>query len=136
METTIADDARQWICELADHHSWETVAREMISRMSSDEAEEFVEYFIFKGDLGRQVYWHPKDPYGVQYLTSNHSINQTNQMTYKELLDQLQQLNPEQLDADVMIQDYDNEYHGYKVELVFATDAQNVLDVDHPVIRF
>ena len=57
-------------------------------------------------------------------------------MTYKELLDQLQQLNPEQLDADVMIQDYDYEYHGYKVELVFATDAQDVLNVDHPVIRF
>ena len=50
---TSADDARQWICELAEHHSWETVAKEMISRMSSDEAEEFVEYFIFKGDLGR-----------------------------------------------------------------------------------
>ena len=58
-------------------------------------------------------------------------------MTYKELLDQLQQLNEEQLNQDVMIQDYDgNEYYGYKVELVFATDAQNVLDVDHPVIRF
>ena len=57
-------------------------------------------------------------------------------MTYKELLDQLQQLNPEQLDADVMIQDYDNDYHGYKVELVFATDAQSALNVDHPVIRF
>ena len=57
-------------------------------------------------------------------------------MTYKELLDQLQQLNEEQLNQDVMIQDYDNEYHGYKVELVFATDAQDVLNVDHPVIRF
>ena len=57
-------------------------------------------------------------------------------MTYKELLNHLQQLNEEQLNQDVMIQDYDNDYHGYKVELVFATDAQNVLDVDHPVIRF
>ena len=57
-------------------------------------------------------------------------------MTYKELLDQLQQLNPEQLDADVMIQDYDNDYHVYKVELVFATDAQSAHNVDHPVIRF
>ena len=57
-------------------------------------------------------------------------------MTYKELLNHLQQLNEEQLNQDVMIQDYDNEYHGYKVELVFATDAQNVLDVDHPIIRF
>ena len=58
-------------------------------------------------------------------------------MTYKELLDQLQQLNEEQLNQDVMIQDCDyDKYYGYKVELVFATDAQNVLDVDHPIIRF
>ena len=58
-------------------------------------------------------------------------------MTYKELLDQLQQLNEEQLNQDVMIQDCDyDKYYGYKVELVFATDAQNVLDVDHPVIRY
>ena len=57
-------------------------------------------------------------------------------MTYKDLLNQLQQLNPEQLDADVMIQDCDYDYYGYKVELVFATDAQSALNVDHPVIRF
>ena len=50
---TSASEARQWIWELADHHSWETVAKEMISRMSGDEAEEFVEHFIFKGDLGK-----------------------------------------------------------------------------------
>ena len=72
----------------------------------------------------------------MPYLTSNHSITPPDQMTYKELLDQLQQLNPEQLDADVMIQDCDYDYYGYKVELVFATDAQSALNVDHPVIRF
>ena len=33
------------ICDLADVYSWETVAKEMISRMSGDEAREFVEDF-------------------------------------------------------------------------------------------
>ena len=40
-----AQDARCMICDLADHYSWETVAKEMISRMSGDEAREFVEDF-------------------------------------------------------------------------------------------
>jgi hypothetical protein len=40
-----ASDAREAICDLADQFSWETVAREMISRMSGDEALEFVEDF-------------------------------------------------------------------------------------------
>ena len=40
-----AHDARCMICDLADHYSWETVALEMISRMSGDEAREFVEDF-------------------------------------------------------------------------------------------
>ena len=59
-------------------------------------------------------------------------------MTYKELLNQLQQLNEEQLNQDVAIWDSDgqDEYYQESVELVFATDAQDVLDVDHPVIRF
>jgi hypothetical protein len=52
-------------------------------------------------------------------------------MTYKELLNQLQQLNEEQLNSDVV-----DEYYQFGVELVFATDAQSVLDVDHPIIRF
>ena len=62
-------------------------------------------------------------------------------MTYKELLNQLSQLNEDQLDSVVSIcsvDDYPDEYgyiqHG--VELVFATDAQSVLNVDHPIIRF
>jgi hypothetical protein len=55
-------------------------------------------------------------------------------MTYKELLNQLQQLNEEQLNQDVAIWDTDNdEYYQTMVELVFTTET-DVLDVDHPVI--
>jgi hypothetical protein len=59
-------------------------------------------------------------------------------MTYKELLQQLQQLNEEQLNSDVAIWDsYENdEYYQASVEFVFATDECQVLDVDHPIIRF
>ena len=41
-----ASEARGAIYDLADDFSWETVAREMISRMSGDDAREFVEDFI------------------------------------------------------------------------------------------
>jgi len=58
-------------------------------------------------------------------------------MTYKELLQQLQQLSEDQLNSDVAIYDEGtDEYYQASVELVFATDAQSVLDVDHPIIRF
>jgi hypothetical protein len=58
-------------------------------------------------------------------------------MTYQELLSQLQQLNEEQLNQDVAVYDEGtDEYYQLKVELVFATDAQDVLDVDHPIIVF
>ena len=62
-------------------------------------------------------------------------------MTYKELLSQLQSLTEEQLNQDVSIcsVDDDPDEYGYiqhGVELVFATDAQSVLDVNHPIIRF
>ena len=40
-----AHDTRCMICDLADHYSWETVAKEMIRRMTGDEAREFVEDF-------------------------------------------------------------------------------------------
>jgi len=40
-----ASQARSAICDLADQFSWETVAREMIDRMTGDEAREFVEDF-------------------------------------------------------------------------------------------
>ena len=58
-------------------------------------------------------------------------------MTYQELLNQLQQLNPEQLNQDVAVYDEGtDEYYQGKVKLVFATDAQDVLDLNHPIIRF
>lgn len=59
-------------------------------------------------------------------------------MTYKELLEQLQQLNEEQLNSDVAIcsEDEPDEYFQAGVEFVFATEECQVLDVDHPIIRF
>jgi hypothetical protein len=58
-------------------------------------------------------------------------------MTYKELLDQLQQLNEEQLNSDVAIYDTGaDEYYQLCVELVFANSECQVLDIDHPIIRF
>jgi len=41
-----ASEARAAIYDLADDFSWETVAREMISQMSGDQAREFLEDFI------------------------------------------------------------------------------------------
>ena len=40
-----ASEARSAIYDLADDFSWETVAREMVARMSGDEAREFLEDF-------------------------------------------------------------------------------------------
>jgi hypothetical protein len=59
-------------------------------------------------------------------------------MTYKELLLQLQQLTEEQLNQDVAVcdSDYVKYYQSSFVELVFATDECEVLDVGHPIIRF
>ena len=58
-------------------------------------------------------------------------------MTYKELLNQLQQLNEEQLNQDVCIWDEDNdEYYQQDVDLLFVDNTQDVLDVDHPVFSF
>ena len=58
-------------------------------------------------------------------------------MTYKELLNQLQQLNEEQLNQDVAIwDDVGNEYYQSDVYFQFADDTQDVLDVGHPVISF
>jgi 7,8-dihydro-6-hydroxymethylpterin-pyrophosphokinase len=61
-------------------------------------------------------------------------------MTYKELLNQLQQLNEEQLNQDVALwNDLLDEYHQLDIDLLFVDDTQenrNVLDVGHPIIRF
>jgi len=58
-------------------------------------------------------------------------------MTYKELLNQLQSLTEDQLNQDVAIWDSygEDEYYQESVEFVFATET-DVLDVDHPIIRF
>jgi hypothetical protein len=57
-------------------------------------------------------------------------------MTYKELLNQLQKLNEEQLNQDVAIWDEDNdEFYQQDVDLLFVDDT-DVLDVGHPIIRF
>ena len=58
-------------------------------------------------------------------------------MTYKELLNQLQQLNEEQLNKDVAVYDGNEyEYYQWKVYFEFADDTQDVLDLNHHVIRF
>jgi len=58
-------------------------------------------------------------------------------MTYKELLAELQKLNEEQLNQDVAVyHDHEGEYYQSDVEFVFATDECQVLDVNHPIIRF
>lgn len=58
-------------------------------------------------------------------------------MTYKELLNQLSQLNEEQLNQDVAIwDDTKNEYYQSDVYFEFADDTQDVLDLNHPVISF
>ena len=58
-------------------------------------------------------------------------------MTYKELLNQLSQLNEEQLNEDVCVYDTGtDEYYQLKVELVYSTQECNVLNLDHPIIRF
>jgi len=58
-------------------------------------------------------------------------------MTYKELLTQLQQLTEDQLNEDVVVYD-GNEYEYYResVELVYSTQECDVLNLDHPIIRF
>ena len=58
-------------------------------------------------------------------------------MTYKELLNQLSQLNEEQLNQDVAIWDEVNdEFYQQDVDLLFVDNTQDVLDVNHPIIRF
>jgi len=58
-------------------------------------------------------------------------------MTYKELLNQLQSLTEEQLNQDVAVYDTDtDEYYQASVEFVFSTDECDVLDANHPIIRF
>jgi hypothetical protein len=58
-------------------------------------------------------------------------------MTYKELLNQLSQLNEEQLNQDVAIYEpCADEFYQHPVDLLFVDNTQDVLDVDHPVFSF
>jgi hypothetical protein len=58
-------------------------------------------------------------------------------MTYKDLLLQLQQLSEDQLNEDVCVYDTGTEEHyQLNVELVYAGQECDVLNLDHPIIRF
>ena len=58
-------------------------------------------------------------------------------MTYQQLLDQLAILTPEQLGCDVTIYDEDNdEYYGSSIDLLFVDSVSDILDVNHPILRF
>lgn len=58
-------------------------------------------------------------------------------MTYKELLQQLSQLSEDQLNEDVCVYDTGtDEYYQLNVELVYSTQECDVLNLDHPIIRF
>ena len=58
-------------------------------------------------------------------------------MKYKELLQQLQQLDEDQLNEDVCVYDTGtDEYYQLNVELVYSTQECDVLNLDHPIIRF
>jgi len=70
-----------------------------------------------------------------------HSLLQfsSEEMTYEDLLIELANLSEEQLKQDVAIwnSDYEiDEFYQSGVEFVFATEECQVLDVDHPIIRF
>lgn len=55
-------------------------------------------------------------------------------MTYRELLEQLQKLSPEQLGQDVTVYDFDGaEFYPASFLPSVHTD---VLDEEHPVIKF
>lgn len=58
-------------------------------------------------------------------------------LTYKELLNQLQSLTEDQLNEDVCVYDTGtDEYYQLNVELVYSTQECDVLNLDHPIIRF
>jgi len=58
-------------------------------------------------------------------------------MTYKELLAQLQQLSEEQLNQGLCLYNkWEDQHITYDVDLVFATEENDVLDLNHPIIRF
>lgn len=58
-------------------------------------------------------------------------------MTYKELLQQLRQLNEEQLNCDVCVYNkWEDQHIQYDVDFVLVDEEDGVLDPGHPIIRF
>lgn len=58
-------------------------------------------------------------------------------ITYRELLQQLQQLTYEELNSKVTVYDEGiDEYFDAKVKLVFTTEIDGPRNLGHPVIRF
>lgn len=59
-------------------------------------------------------------------------------MKYKELLEQLQQLNEDQLNMDVCVYDLcrPDEYHQDHVKLMYAGQECETLGLDQPIISF
>ena len=58
-------------------------------------------------------------------------------MTYKELLQQLQQLNEDQLNCDVCLYNkWEDQFIQDDVDLTFADQECDALGLDHPIIRF
>ena len=58
-------------------------------------------------------------------------------MTYKDLLVQLLDFTQDQLNQDVCVYDTGtDEYYQLKVELVYAGQECDALNLDHPIIRF
>lgn len=56
-------------------------------------------------------------------------------MTYKQLIEELQKLSPEQLSCDVTVED-GTENECYPAELRIADTEHDSLDENHPVIYF
>lgn len=58
-------------------------------------------------------------------------------ITYRELLQQLQQFTDEQLNSNVTVYDEGiDEHFDAKVKLVFTTEIGGARDLGHPIIRF
>ena len=73
----------------------------------------------------------------VNAIDYRHVLSWIAMMTYKDLLNQLQNLAEDQLNSNVAVYDTGtDEYYQLNVEFVFTTSECDVLDVDHPVIRF
>lgn len=58
-------------------------------------------------------------------------------MTYKELLQQLQQLDEQQLNQDVCLYNkWEDQFIQCDVDFTLADEECDVLDLDYPIIRY